>query len=126
MTLCTQIYFQLKLINYSNYYNNFLLGCTRITVIQRGTSPFYFSLVSHINDNVLIQNPQPFIQVSHRQQRVLNGLKRTRLSNGTWCDWAPRPPSSPSLSPVSKLSLFLNLPVCRQSSLALYKSFNNL
>jgi hypothetical protein len=31
-------------------------------------------------------------------------------------DTAPRPPS-PSPSPVSKLSLFLNLPVCRRPSL---------
>jgi hypothetical protein len=51
----------------------------------------------------------------HRKgQRVLNDLKRAKLSCGSY-DSAPHP--SPSLSPVSNMSLFLSLPVCRWSSL---------
>jgi hypothetical protein len=80
MTLCTQIYFQLKVINYSNYYNYFLLGCTRITVIQKGTSLFYSLLVSYqlyciimfffIILNLLFSSTSS--GVYHWQQRVLN------------------------------------------------------
>jgi hypothetical protein len=33
-------------------------------------------------------------------------------------DSAPRPPPLPSSSPVSKLSLFLSLPLCRHTHLA--------
>ncbi len=73
-------------------------------------------------------------------QRVLNEAQAVLPSY----DLAPRPP--PSASPVSKLTLFLSLPVCRRSSfltvggrgrarsqnhstaisLAFYKSFNTL
>ena len=48
-------------------------------------------------------------------QRVLNDLYRTRLSRCRMIWLLPRPPSFPS--PVSKLSLFLSLHVCRRSSL---------
>jgi hypothetical protein len=46
-------------------------------------------------------------------QRVLNDLKRARLSRRRII-WAPPPPAPPP--PVSKLSLFLSLPVCYRPS----------
>ncbi len=46
-------------------------------------------------------------------QRVLNNLGRTRLSRRSMI-WPLTPPPLP---PVSELSLFLSLPVCRRSSL---------
>jgi hypothetical protein len=49
-----------------------------------------------------------------RDQRVMNDLYRTRLSCGRIIRLLAHPPSP---SAVSKLSLFLSLPMCRRSSL---------